>query len=190
MSATPLFVVHASAAPYLLNYLPSPPDYLPPSLGTAQEVKAAICRALDDEVVWVWETDGRGHFGHGGFSAEVDVIPDDDRLVRGFTITTRGGTGLVTALRKMCRPNGWTVFDGDDGRELDLDDEDGEGNLPYDDGTQRGYDPDSFVPLRQTTHPRRHRSFRSTPLSEWVVPVLVGILALVAFWAFVMRLRV
>jgi hypothetical protein len=188
MSAAPLLVVHASAAPYLLNYQPSPPDYLPPSLGTAEEVKAALCRALDDEVVLVWEPDGRGYFGHSGFSAEVDVIPDDDRLVRGFWITTRGGTGLVTALRKMCRPNGWTVFDGEDGRELDLDDEDGVGNLPYDDGTQRGYDPDSFVPLRHGTHTGRPRNSRNTPLSEWVVPVLIGLLAFVAFWAFVMRI--
>jgi hypothetical protein len=90
-----------------------PPDWEPPIIGSAHEVRASISAHLPDVD---WSDPGWGLYGGKGFTFEFSITGDP---VRHIMVYVRGSGDAVADLLRFATPNGWYLLDWSSGRLID-----------------------------------------------------------------------
>jgi hypothetical protein len=94
-----------------------PPDYQPPVIGSADEVRKKISAHLPG-TDWSDPTWGEYIVGEG-FTIEFNM--GHGQTIDNFMLHVRGGGDAIAAIMQFARPNGWSVFDCSFGQYLDPD---------------------------------------------------------------------
>ena len=90
------------------------PNYEPPVLGTADEVRARISAHLAGVD---WSIPDWGTYAGDGFTFEFNVAPED--AVLAVAVHIRGVGDAVVDLLRFAVPNGWHLLDWSTGEIID-----------------------------------------------------------------------
>ena len=92
-----------------------PPGFVPPPLGSAADVRAAICKTF---TTTDWRDPALGVFDGDGFSLEFKAVGEP--MVSSLNVRIRGAGHPLAPLMHMCVSSGWQGLDVQTGIFLDL----------------------------------------------------------------------
>ena len=90
-------------------------DFEPPSMGSADELRAALNRSLPG---MSWSDGGWGHLEGPGYRVDFDV--GEESPVRTLMLNCYGDDAFLSVVATLCKSHGWQMHDPQTGKFLDL----------------------------------------------------------------------